>query len=140
VRRSWGVPAVGGVIIAGRRLTLGAVNGFEHTRTATLGPRARPVAVPDDVDAAGVVKERGVVELPLRVRWSGPERRYDLGDRRDRALVYEQVLAEGTEEDVRRFIDVNQLVELWPELVLPRHVRATWARWLEERRSIFVAC
>lgn len=116
------------------------MSSFEYTRTATLGPSARPVAIPDDVDAAGVVKERGVVELPLRVRWSGPGRLYDLGDRGDRALVYEQVLAEGTDEDVRRFIDVDQLVELWPELVLPRHVRAAWARWLKERRSIFVAC
>lgn len=75
-----------------------------------------------------------MVELPLRVRWSGPRRRYDLDDRQDRALVYEQVLAEGTDEDVRRFIDVNQLVELWPDLVLPRHVRAAWSRWLGERR------
>jgi hypothetical protein len=97
------------------------------------------VAIPDDVDAVGASKARGVVELPLRVRWSGPQRRYDLDDRRDRALVYEQVLTEGTDDDVRRFIDVDQLVELWSELVLPRHVRAAWARWLEEWRSIFVA-
>jgi hypothetical protein len=116
------------------------VSGFERTRSATLGPGARPVAIPEDVDAVGVVKERGVVELPLRVRWSGPRRHYDLSVRRDRALVYEQVLAEGTNEDVRRFIDVDQLVELWPELVLPRHVRVAWARWLRERRSIVVAC
>jgi hypothetical protein len=74
------------------------------------------------------------------VRWSDPGRRYDLSDRWDRALVYEQVLTEGTDEDVRRFIDVNQLIELWLELVLPRHVRAAWARWLKERRSIFVVC
>jgi hypothetical protein len=97
---------------------------FERTRSATLGPATRPVAIPDDVDATGVVKAQGLVELPLRVRWSGPARRYDLSDRRDRALVYEQVLTEGTEEDVRRFVDVNELVELWPDLVLPRHVRA----------------
>jgi hypothetical protein len=98
------------------------------------------VAIPDDIDAAGTAKARGVVELPLRVRWSGPRRRYDLDDRRDRGLVYEQVLAEGTDDDVLRFIDVDQLVELWSDLVLPRHVRAAWARWLRERRSIFVAC
>jgi hypothetical protein len=98
------------------------------------------VAIPDDIDADGAPKARGVVELPLRVRWSGPRRRYDLDDPRDRALVYEQVLTEGTDEDVRRFIDVNQLVELWSDLVLPRHVRAAWARWLKERRSIVVAC
>jgi hypothetical protein len=93
-----------------------------------LGPAARPVAIPDDVDAAGALKAHGVIELPSRVRWSGPRRRYDLDDRRDRALVYEQVLTEGTDEDVRRFIDLNQLVELWSDLVLPRHVRAASPR------------
>ena len=98
------------------------------------------MAIPDDVDALGTLKARGVVELPLRVRWSGPRRRYDLGDRRDRALVYEQVLTEGTDEDVRRFIDVDQLVDLWSDLVLPRRVRAVWSRWLRERRSIVVEC
>lgn len=112
------------------------MSGFERTRSTTLGPSARPVAIPDDVDAVGVVKARGVIELPLRVRWSGPQRHYDLDDRRDRALVYEQVLAEGTDEDVRRLIDVDQLIELWPDLVLPRHVRAAWALWLREQRSI----
>jgi hypothetical protein len=126
--------------VVGARLTLGAMSRFERTRSATLGPAARPVAIPDDVDAVGVVKARGLVELPLRVRWSGPTRRYDLRDRRDLALVYEQVLTEGAEEDVRRFVDVDEIVELWPDLVLPRHVRSAWARWLQERRSIVVAC
>jgi hypothetical protein len=116
------------------------MSGFERTRSMMLGPSARPVAIPDDVDAVGVVKARGSIELPLRLRWSGPQRRYDLDDRRDRALVYEQVLAEGTDEDVRRFIDLGQLVEMWPDLVLPRHVRAAWAGWLRERRSIVMAC
>jgi hypothetical protein len=45
--------------------------------------------------------------------------------RRDRISVYEQVLAEGTEDDVRWFIDVGQLVDLWDELVLSPHVRTT---------------
>lgn len=124
----------------GPRFTLVDMSRFERRRSATLGPGARPVSIPDDVDGVGVLKERGVVELPLRVRWSGPERSYDLRDRRQRALLYEQVLAEGTDDDVRRFIDVDELVGLWGDLVLPRHVRAAWSRWLRERRSIVVAC
>ena len=71
-------------------------------------PAARPVAIPDDLDRRDEPRARGVVVLPLRVRWSGPLRRYDLGQRADRALVYEQVLVEGTEDDVRWFIDVDQ--------------------------------
>ena len=87
---------------------------------------SRPVAVPDDVDDPGLVKATGVVDLPSWVRWSGPRRRYDLADRRDRALVHEQVLTEGTEDDVRYFVVLDDLVELWNELVLPDHVRAAW--------------
>jgi hypothetical protein len=130
----------GSDVIGGMAFTLVAMSRFERQRSTTLGPGARPVSIPDDVDDVRVAKEQGVVELPLRVRWSGPARRYDLGDRRQRALVYEQVLAEGTDEDVRRFIDLDELVDLWPELVLPRHVRLAWSRWLRERRSIVVAC
>lgn len=72
--------------------------------------------------------------LPSRVRWSGPPRTYDLDDRRDRLLVYEQVMTEGT-DDVRAFIDVDEVVALWDDLVLPRHVGRAWAAWLRQRRA-----
>ena len=91
---------------------------FEHSRSAVLGPAARPVAIPDDVDRRDARRASGVVVLPLRVRWSGPPRRYDLAQRADRALVYEQVLTEGTDDDVRWFVDVDQLIELRSDLVL----------------------
>lgn len=109
------------------------------TRTDRLGPAARPVSIPDDVDDPKVVKARGEVELPLRVRWSGPPKTYDLTDQSDRARVYEQVLREGTDEDVRRFIEIDELVALWDDLVLPRHVRQAWAEWLRGR-GLDVAC
>ncbi|MGH9002139.1 MAG: hypothetical protein ACRDYV_03320 [Acidimicrobiia bacterium] len=96
--------------------------------------------IPDDVDDPSVPKANGVVRLPLRVRWSTPFREYDLGDRQDRALVYEQVLTEGTEADVRYFIDVDELVALWPELYLPKPVRRAWAAWLKEHRGLELAC
>jgi hypothetical protein len=113
---------------------------FATQRSSTLGPRARPVAIPEDVDAPGVVKASGLVELPLRVRWSGPPRRYDLADRNDRARVYEQVLSEGTDDDVRLYVVIDELVDLWPDLVLPHHVRLAWASWLAARRGVTVAC
>jgi hypothetical protein len=59
---------------------------------------------------------------------------YDLDDRVDRARVYEQVLREGTEEDVRFYVDPDQLLDLWDELVLPPPVRQAWAPWIEEHR------
>jgi hypothetical protein len=108
-------------------------------RDGTVGPATRPVAVPDDVDAGGA-KAAGVVELPVTLRWSHPRRTYDLSDPTDRALVYEQVLTEGTERDVRRFIDVDELVRLWNVLVLPEHVRAAWAKWISEHRDVVLPC
>lgn len=99
------------------------------TRTAALGPAARPVSVPDDVDSPAIEKAKGTVVLPLRVRWSGPSKTYDLRDRRDRLRVYEQVLREGNDDDVRRYVDVEELRLLWDDLVLPSHVRQAWAAW-----------
>jgi hypothetical protein len=113
---------------------------FTRERKSTLGPSARPVAIPDDLDDPRVVKAQGVVELPLRVRWIGPSRRYDLDDRVDRARVYEQVLAEGTEDDVRFVVVVDDLIDLWPDLVLPHHVRRAWEGWLAAHRGVVVAC
>jgi hypothetical protein len=97
-------------------------------------------AVPDDLDSADVEKASGVVELPLHIRWSGPARLYGLADRQQRARVYEQVLREGNDDDVRRFISANELIDLWDELVLPRHVRQAWADWLQRHRGVSLSC
>jgi len=96
--------------------------------------------MPIDVDSKDLVKASGVVELPLHVRWSEPRMRYDLGIRADRIRVYEQVLREGTEDDVRFFVDVDQLRELWDELVLPPSVRRAWASWFKSQRSVELEC
>ena len=95
-------------------------------RTGAEGAVRRPVAIPNDLDDPTIEKADGVVELPLRVRWSGRKRTYDLSKHRDRIRVYEQVLREGTEEDVKRFIRVDDLLNLWDELLLPTYVRETW--------------
>ena len=101
---------------------------------------AQVPAVPDDLDVADVEKVTGVVELPLHIRWSGPARRYDLTVRQPRARVYEQVLREGNEDDIRRFIQADELIDLWDELVLPRNVRHAWAVWLERHRGVSLSC
>lgn len=106
-----------------------------QTRTLGLGPAGRPVAVPADLDDPTLVKASGRVGLPFHVRWSGSPIVYDLEDRADLARVYEQVLREGTEDDVRFFVDAEQLLGLWDELVLPPSVRRAWAGWVESRRS-----
>lgn len=123
--------------IRGFRLRIGFVT---LSGTSELGPYSRPVELPDDVDAPAVIKASGRIQLPLHVRWSGPPKTYDLDDRRDRSRVYEQVLREGTAEDIRFFIDVDQLLDLWDDLVLPRFVRRAWADWFLRTRQIEIAC
>ena len=100
-----------------------------HTRSPEIGPAARPVAVPEDLDDPSLPKASGEVELPLHIRWSGPPITYDLDDPADRARVYEQVLREGTADDVRYYIEADRLRELWSKLVLPPPVRNAWAGW-----------
>jgi hypothetical protein len=80
------------------------------------------------------------VALPIHVRWSGPPKTYDLANRTDRVRVYEQVLREGNDFDVRYFIDVDEMLDLWDDLVLPVHVRQAWARCYRQRRGIDLAC
>ncbi len=92
----------------------------------------RPVAVLSDFGSSRP-KASGRIELPLHIRWSGPPIGYDLVDRADRARVYEQVLREGTESDVRLYVDPDQLLDLWDELVLPPAVRRAWTDWIERR-------
>ncbi|MDP8931062.1 MAG: hypothetical protein M3O70_21445 [Actinomycetota bacterium] len=97
-----------------------------------------PPEIPDDVDGPEVRKARGRVTLPRRVNWSRTDPTYDLSDRRQRARVYEQVLREGTGDDVRYFIDVNELIDLWDELVLPPAVSRAWIDWLSQHRNVTV--
>jgi hypothetical protein len=94
--------------------------GAARTRSRTLGPASRPVAVPDDMDSGP--KAAGVVSLPRNVAWSGSPRRYDL------------------DSDVAFFVEVDWLVELWDDLVLPEPVREAWAGWLQPRRHIDLSC
>ena len=109
-------------------------------RTRELGPDARPVAVPDDVDDPRHAKAQGLVTLPAHVRWSGAPKVYDLDNPVDRARVYEQVLREGSDDDVRTFIDVDVLAKLWPTLVLPQRVRRAWAGWFRRHRGVELPC
>jgi hypothetical protein len=49
------------------------------------------------------------------------------------------VLREGTDDDVRYYIDPDQLLDLWEELVLPPPVRKAWAGWFRRHRHIQLA-
>ncbi len=109
-------------------------------RNSHLGPASWPVAIPEDVDSPALEKARGLITLPQHIRWSEPYLTYDLNDPSDCARVYEQVIREGTDDDVRYYIIVDRMVELWDVMVLPPHVRSAWARWLAKHRHIELAC
>ncbi len=124
----------------GRRWAATYTLGVATRRSSQIGPATRPVAIPDDVADPTVPKATGRVELPPNVRWSDPPVIYDMAERRDRISVYEQVLTEGTEADVRFFIDVGQLVDLWDDLVLSPRVRTAWGAWLGDRGLLPTGC
>jgi hypothetical protein len=68
----------------------------------------------------------GLVELPLRLWWN-PVRAFDLGEPTMLAWMYENVLREAIRVDeLRTYLNGALLVRLWPQLNLPRAVRAAW--------------
>jgi transcriptional regulator with XRE-family HTH domain len=91
------------------------------------GARGRRYEVPDRLPHLSPEQALATVQLPLPLNWSDPGRAYRLAERADRARVYETVLREGTADDVLGYVDGALLVDLWPELVLPRDLRAAWS-------------
>ena len=90
------------------------------------------VALPEDVADPDVPKASGLVEIPPHIGpW--PPRSFDLDDWNVRRAVYTRVLEEGTPDDVRWFIDVEKLVEMWARMALSDHVLSVWEPWLREK-------
>lgn len=106
--------------------------GFQLTLSSLVEFVARPVSrgrsvlVPTNLPRLSASQATELVRLPFHLNWSEPDRLFDLAVRSQRARVYEIVLREGGPGDVLTFIDGALLVDLWPDLVLPRDVRAAW--------------
>ena len=92
-------------------------------------------AIPDDIENRSLPKASGRVTLPRHLAWSFPYC-YDLDNRRQLRAAYERVMTEGLEDDVRFYIDLATLLELWDELWLLPHVREAWSTWLSDRGLI----
>ncbi|HEY1620586.1 MAG TPA: hypothetical protein VGG25_23375 [Streptosporangiaceae bacterium] len=96
----------------------------------TKAPRApgqlRPVAVPGSLaDLKG--PRFGVVELPVTLFWSRPDRTFDLGDRYRAIDMYLAVLdAARGPGDLAAYLNRDLLIELWPDLHLTRAKRRPW--------------
>ncbi len=94
-------------------------------REAAVG-RGHAVYVPEVLPRLPVDKALRRVRLPLHLNWSQQGREFDLGDRNQRARVYETVLREGTGQDIAEYVDGALLIDLWPDLILPALVRREW--------------
>ncbi len=104
--------------------------------TTVTGARGAPHAVPNLLWRLDLADAFAHVVLPLHLYWSGPSREYDLGDRRDRARVYEIVLREGARDDLMTYVDGALLVDIWDDLVLPRRLREAWEPVIERYRCV----
>ena len=97
----------------------------------------RDVPVPYDLgELRG--KLSGVVALPGRLFWSGPDPRavrWDLTDPARRRDLYEIVLVEGTLDDIRELVDGAELVRLWDRMYLPPWVRTAWQPLIDAARA-----
>jgi transcriptional regulator with XRE-family HTH domain len=91
------------------------------------GPRGQRYEVPDRLPQLPAAQALATVQLSVRLNWSDAGRTYRMAERTDRARVYESVMREGTADDILAHVDGALLVDLWPELVLPRTLRAAWA-------------
>lgn len=118
---------------AGRRLPTGRADLIMNGMVITLD---RPVDTVRAEDGRGhptelpagrwvnVVPSDARVRLPTKLDWSRPDKPLlDLADTRLRASVYAQILDEGTEADIRFWIDPDALIELWPEVPVARRLR-----------------
>lgn len=88
----------------------------------------RDVAVPRELgELRG--KLSGVVALPARLFWSGPDPRgvrWDLADPARRRDLYEITLVEGTLDDICELVNGDELLRLWTQMYLPPWVRTAW--------------
>ena len=105
----------------------GAHVQIEPAITWTWTDDRRPYAVPARLWrlAPGVCLRR--FDPGPHLWWSGPRRELNLAQRSDRLRAYELVLREGAPHDIDATVDGVLLCEAWPDLALPRSLRAAWS-------------
>ena len=122
--------------VASLRSALQALETLAGPASAAGAPGARPAAyqarpgrgalvAASLADLAGPA--HGVVELPLRLFWSAPDRTFDLDQPSMLQALYETVLREASRpDDLTSYLNGEILVTVWPDLFLPKGVRRAW--------------
>lgn len=102
-----------------------------HVRFRDIKPYDAPASL-DELRGPAA----GTVTLPLRVRWVPGDRTYDVGNEPQAQIIYQAVLAEGTVEDQRRFLNRSRLIELWSSLNLDQRVVRLWEGRFPQLRGL----
>jgi DNA-binding XRE family transcriptional regulator len=88
-------------------------------------PGLRAFRYPDRLWRVEVPGCFNTVLMPDLVGHTG-QGEWDLRDRADRRRLYENLMAEGDQQMMMRWVDGALLVDVWSELVLPEKIRAAW--------------
>jgi hypothetical protein len=101
------------------------MNDEQRTQPGDSHASRIPYVVPESLDLLTGPRS-GIVELPIPIDWS-PKHSYDLGDPDDRVSMYTTVISEAsTVAELSRFLNKDLLIELWPQLRLPRYCVRRW--------------
>lgn len=103
-----------------------AVEFTEH-----LTNHRRPFYVANRLWRLPIEQALATVVLPLHLNWSTTGQQFDLRNRRQRLHCYEILLREGDGRDIMTYIDGVLLVDLWPEMYLPRAIKNAWTQLIE---------
>lgn len=101
-------------------------------------PGKRAVVVTDLACLHGPVS--GTVVLPHWLYWSPAGHSWNLDDPGQARAMYEHVLNNVVEaSDLTDYLDAGTLAALWPELWLPKGLRAAWEEYHPQLRAVAAA-
>jgi len=131
--------------IASLRSSLRALEMLAGQANTSADPAARRTAYQARPGRAALVAasladlagpDHGVVELPLRLFWSAPDRTFDLDQPSMLRALYETVLREASRPgDLTSYLNGEILVAVGPDLFLPKGVRRAWEDQHPELRA-----
>lgn len=114
--------------VAGFTLSLDPAVEFQLHHTE----RGRPFYVANRLWRLPVERAMATVVLPLHLNWSTTGQQFDMRNRRQRLHCYEILLREGDGRDIMTIVDGALLIDVWPDIHLPRVIKDAWTRLIDE--------
>jgi hypothetical protein len=94
----------------------------------------RPFVVPGSEDELQG-PATGMIGLPRRIAWN-IDPFFDIDDPRQAVAAYDRLLSDGTEDDIREFVNTTVLQRIWPQLHISAIVRKYWAEALPKLDAV----